>query len=110
MLDRDVAVGPSCHMQGPIYVGPHSRINEHASIKEAVSLGHTTRVGGEVEASIIESYSNKQHYGFLGHSYVGSWINIGAGTSNSDLKNTYGTVNKPSNDKQTHESADRPKC
>jgi glucose-1-phosphate thymidylyltransferase len=65
---------------------------EHAALKHGVALGHTTKVGGEVEASIIEPYSNKQHFGFLGHSYLGSWINLGAGTSNSDLKNTYGNV------------------
>jgi glucose-1-phosphate thymidylyltransferase len=46
-----------------------------------------------VEASIVEPYTNKQHHGFLGHSYLGSWINLGAGTCNSDLKNTYGPVN-----------------
>src|SRR5262249_16536497 len=47
---------------------------------------------GEVEASIVEPYSNKQHSGFLGHSYVGSWVNMGAGTANSDLKNSYGPI------------------
>jgi glucose-1-phosphate thymidylyltransferase len=57
-----------------------------------VSLGHTTKIGGEIEASVIEPYTNKQHHGFLGHSYLGSWINLGAGTCNSDLKNTYGQV------------------
>ena len=41
----------------------------------------------------MEPYTNKQHHGFLGHSYLGSWINLGAGTCNSDLKNTYGIVN-----------------
>jgi glucose-1-phosphate thymidylyltransferase len=66
---------------------------EHASIKDGVSIGHTTKIGGEVEASVIEPYTNKQHHGFLGHSYLGSWINLGAGTCNSDLKNTYGKVN-----------------
>jgi UDP-N-acetylglucosamine diphosphorylase/glucosamine-1-phosphate N-acetyltransferase len=45
-----------------------------------------------VEASVIQSHSNKQHDGFLGHSYLGSWVNIGAGTNTSDLKNTYGHV------------------
>ena len=45
-----------------------------------------------MEASVIEPYTNKQHHGFLGHAYVGSWVNLGAGTSNSDLKNTYGQV------------------
>jgi UDP-N-acetylglucosamine diphosphorylase / glucose-1-phosphate thymidylyltransferase / UDP-N-acetylgalactosamine diphosphorylase / glucosamine-1-phosphate N-acetyltransferase / galactosamine-1-phosphate N-acetyltransferase len=68
-------------------------VNEHAVLKDGVCLSHTTKTGGEVECSILEPYSNKQHQGFLGHSYVGSWVNMGAGTSNSDLKNTYGTVN-----------------
>ena len=62
-------------------------------LKHAVAVGQTTKIGGEVEASIIEPYSNKQHHGFLGHSYLGSWVNLGAGTCNSDLKNTYGNVN-----------------
>jgi len=55
-------------------------------------LGHTVKAGGEIEVSIIEPFSNKQHHGFLGHAYVGSWVNLGAGTSNSDLKNTYGEI------------------
>ena len=66
---------------------------EHAALKDGVSLGHTVKIGGEVEASVIEPYTNKQHHGFLGHSYLGSWINLGAGTCNSDLKNTYGKIN-----------------
>ena len=93
VIDHDAVIGPFCFLRGPVYIGPKSRVNEHASLKDCVSLGHHTKVGGEAEASIIEPYSNKQHHGFLGHSYVGSWVNLGAGTSNSDLKNTYGTVN-----------------
>ena len=50
------------------------------------------KVGGEIESSIIHSYSNKQHDGFLGHSYLGSWVNLGAGTNNSDLKNNYENI------------------
>jgi glucose-1-phosphate thymidylyltransferase len=93
VIDHDATIGPFCYLRGPVYIGPKARVNEHAAIKDCVTLGHNTKVGGEVEASIIEPYSNKQHHGFLGHSYVGSWVNLGAGTSNSDLKNTYGTVN-----------------
>ncbi len=93
VLDRGVQIGPFCLLAGPAYVGHDSRLIEHAAIKDGVSLGHTCKIGGEIEASIIEAYSNKQHHGFLGHSYLGSWINLGAGTSNSDLKNTYGQVN-----------------
>jgi UDP-N-acetylglucosamine diphosphorylase / glucose-1-phosphate thymidylyltransferase / UDP-N-acetylgalactosamine diphosphorylase / glucosamine-1-phosphate N-acetyltransferase / galactosamine-1-phosphate N-acetyltransferase len=93
IIDQHAKVGPYTLLRGPIYIGPGARILEHAAIKDEVSIGHTTKVGGEVEAAIIESYTNKQHHGFLGHSYLGSWINLGAGTCNSDLKNTYGTVN-----------------
>ncbi|WP_145073286.1 putative sugar nucleotidyl transferase [Aureliella helgolandensis] len=93
VIDEGASVGPYTLLRGPIYIGPKARILEHAAIKDAVSLGHTTKIGGEVEAAVVEPYSNKQHHGFLGHSYLGSWINLGAGTCNSDLKNTYGTVN-----------------
>lgn len=93
VLEDNVKVGPFCYLSGPAYVGAGTRIIEHAAIKDGVSLGHTCKIGGEVEASVIESYSNKQHHGFLGHSYLGSWINLGAGTCNSDLKNTYGKIN-----------------
>jgi glucose-1-phosphate thymidylyltransferase len=93
VLEADAQIGPHCYLRGPVHVGPRARVIEHAAIKDHVALGHTTKVGGEVEASIIEPYTNKQHHGFLGHSYLGSWINLGAGTCNSDLKNTYGQVN-----------------
>jgi UDP-N-acetylglucosamine diphosphorylase/glucosamine-1-phosphate N-acetyltransferase len=93
VIDAGTVVGPFCYLRGPVYIGPNSRLNEHAALKDAACLGHTTKTGGEVECSIIEPYSNKQHHGFLGHSYIGSWVNMGAGTSNSDLKNTYGVVN-----------------
>ncbi len=92
LIDQGASIGPFCFLQGPVYVGPGSKVIEHAALKEAVALGHTTKVGGEVEGSTIEPYTNKQHHGFLGHSYLGSWVNLGAGTCNSDLKNTYGTV------------------
>jgi glucose-1-phosphate thymidylyltransferase len=92
VFESGVHIGPYCYFKGPVYVGSKAKIIEYSALKDAVSLGSTTKVGGEVEASIIEPYSNKQHHGFLGHSYLGSWINLGAGTSNSDLKNTYGEV------------------
>lgn len=93
VIDAGASVGPYTLLRGPVYIGPGCRILEHAAIKDAVSLGHTTKIGGEVEAAVVEPFTNKQHHGFLGHSYLGSWINLGAGTCNSDLKNTYGTVN-----------------
>ncbi len=93
IIEDGSMIGPFCFLRGPIYIGPNCRINEHAAIKDEVSIAHTIKIGGEIEGSVIEAYSNKQHHGFLGHSYLGSWINLGAGTCNSDLKNTYGEVN-----------------
>ncbi|MEM9367152.1 MAG: putative sugar nucleotidyl transferase [Planctomycetota bacterium] len=93
VLESDVKVGPFCYLEGPLYAGKGTRVIEHSAIKDGVALGHTVKIGGEVEASVIEPYTNKQHHGFLGHSYLGSWINLGAGTCNSDLKNTYGKIN-----------------
>jgi UDP-N-acetylglucosamine diphosphorylase / glucose-1-phosphate thymidylyltransferase / UDP-N-acetylgalactosamine diphosphorylase / glucosamine-1-phosphate N-acetyltransferase / galactosamine-1-phosphate N-acetyltransferase len=92
VLEKDVEALDFTYFVGPVHVRARSRIIERASLKERVCVGETCKIGGEVEASIIESFTNKQHHGFLGHSWVGSWVNLGAGTSNSDLKNTYGDV------------------
>ena len=93
LLEGEASVGPYCYLSGPAYLGAGGESSSIRPSKDGVSLGHTTKIGGEVEASIIEPYTNKQHHGFLGHSYLGSWVNLGAGTCNSDLKNTYGQVN-----------------
>ncbi len=77
---------------GPAFVGRGSVIKIGAKIYGGTAIGESCKVGGEVEDSIIHSYSNKQHDGFLGHSYLGSWVNLGAATDTSDLKNNYGTV------------------
>jgi UDP-N-acetylglucosamine diphosphorylase/glucosamine-1-phosphate N-acetyltransferase len=56
------------------------------------SIGPVSKVGGEIENSIVQGFSNKQHDGYLGHSYLGLWVNLGAGTNTSDLKNDYAPV------------------
>ncbi|MFN3966779.1 MAG: GlmU family protein [Endomicrobiia bacterium] len=91
-IGKDVLVEPNAVIQGPVFIGDKSIIRPGAKIREGTSIGEFCRVGGEVEKSIIHSYSNKQHDGFLGHSYIGSWCNLGAGTNTSDLKNNYSTV------------------
>lgn len=93
VFENNVRIGPFCFFRGPVHIGADSKISEHSSIKDSVSISHTCKIGGEIEGVQTEPWSNKQHFGFLGHSYIGSWINLGAGTCNSDLKNTYGTVN-----------------
>jgi UDP-N-acetylglucosamine diphosphorylase / glucose-1-phosphate thymidylyltransferase / UDP-N-acetylgalactosamine diphosphorylase / glucosamine-1-phosphate N-acetyltransferase / galactosamine-1-phosphate N-acetyltransferase len=87
-----VKIRPFAYLAGPLKIYDNCLIIDHAAIKHGTVLGHTCKAGGEIEVSIIEPYSNKQHHGFLGHAYVGSWVNLGAGTSNSDLKNTYGEI------------------
>lgn len=91
-IGENVKIMPNSAIQGPAFVGDGSSIKMGAKIYEGTSIGEVCKVGGEVEETIIHSYSNKQHDGFLGHAYLGMWCNLGAGTSNSDLKNNYGNV------------------
>lgn len=90
-IEAGCEVHPYTRIEGPCYVGPKS-ILLGAKVREGCSIGPMCRVGGEVEESIIHGYSNKYHDGFLGHAYVGEWVNLGALTTNSDLKNDYSSV------------------
>ena len=76
---------------GPAYVGELTQLKPYSTINNSY-IGNNCRIGGEIDSSIILDYTNKSHYGYLGHSYVGEWVNIGANTTTSDLKMTYGTV------------------
>lgn len=90
-IDEGVEVHPFSRIEGPCYIGKGS-ILLGAKCREGNSIGPACRVGGELEESIIHGYSNKYHDGFLGHAYVGEWVNLGALTTNSDLKNDYSKV------------------
>ncbi|MBT4485014.1 MAG: glucose-1-phosphate thymidylyltransferase [Candidatus Latescibacteria bacterium] len=92
IIDSGVNIMHFTYLEGPIHIGSNSTIIEHSSLKDQTSIGPRCKIGGEIEASTIDSLSNKQHHGFLGHSWVGKWVNLGAGTSSSDLKNTYGKI------------------
>jgi UDP-N-acetylglucosamine diphosphorylase/glucosamine-1-phosphate N-acetyltransferase len=91
VIDEDAVVSAFTRLEGPCYVGRGTQVFG-ARIRAGTTLGPHCRVGGEVEASILHGYANKYHDGFLGHSYVGEWVNLGAGTHNSDLRNDYGEV------------------
>jgi UDP-N-acetylglucosamine diphosphorylase/glucosamine-1-phosphate N-acetyltransferase len=90
-IDEDAEIHPFTRIEGPCYIGKKS-ILLGAKCREGNSIGPVCRIGGEVEESIIQGYSNKYHDGFLGHAYVGEWVNLGALTTNSDLKNDYSSV------------------
>jgi len=91
-LGEGVHVEHNAVVLGPAALGPHTVVRVGARLLGDLSLGPVCKVGGELEGSIIQGYSNKQHDGFLGHSYLGAWVNLGAGTTTSDLKNNYSTV------------------
>jgi len=90
-IDEGAVIHPFTRIEGPSYIGRKS-ILLGAKCREGNSIGPVCRIGGEVEESILQGYSNKYHDGFLGHAYVGEWVNLGALTTNSDLKNDYSTV------------------
>jgi len=92
IIGKNVTIMPNAVVEGPVFIGDNSIIKIGAKIYHGTSIGEYCKVGGEVEASIIQAYSNKQHEGFLGHSYLGSWVNLGADTNTSDLKNNYSTI------------------
>lgn len=91
-IDADVLIEPNVVISGPCYIGPGSVVRAGSTIHGGCSIGPVCKVGGELDASVLLGYSNKQHDGFLGHSYVASWVNLGADTVTSDLKNTYGSI------------------
>ena len=89
-LDDGVRVQAPARLTGPLFVGRDSVILG-GSVGTS-SIGPVSKVRGEVEASVLLGYCNKAHDGYLGHSLVGEWVNLGALTTNSDLKNNYGSV------------------
>ena len=92
IIDEDVQIFSQSLLQGPLYIGKESVIQPHTFIRNSI-VGPVCKIGGEVSSTIIQGYSNKVHYGFLGNAYVGQWVNFGAGTTNSNLKNNYTPVN-----------------
>ncbi|MFC1596292.1 putative sugar nucleotidyl transferase [Candidatus Margulisiibacteriota bacterium] len=89
-ISNNVHVHPHSQLKGPLYIGDNSQILG-AKVSSS-SVGPFCKIGGEVVSSIILGYTNKAHAGFLGHSYLGEWINLGAMTTNSNLKNNYKPV------------------
>lgn len=97
LIGTEVTISPLAVIQGPCFIGTGSVIHPGAVIRHGCSIGPRCKLGGEIEATIIQGHTNKQHDGFLGHAFLGEWVNLGADTVNSDLKNTYGPVRVPIN-------------
>jgi len=93
-IEAGARVQSFTRIEGPCFIGSGTKLFR-ALVREGCSIGPVCRVGGEIEESIIHGYANKYHEGFLGHSYVCPWVNIGAMSTTSDLKNDYSTVTVP---------------
>ena len=94
LVEAGAVVTAFSRIEGPCVLGAGAHVLG-AKIRAGTTIGPQCRVGGEVEASIVHGHANKYHEGFLGHSYLGEWVNLGAGTHNSDLRNDYGEVSVP---------------
>jgi UDP-N-acetylglucosamine diphosphorylase / glucose-1-phosphate thymidylyltransferase / UDP-N-acetylgalactosamine diphosphorylase / glucosamine-1-phosphate N-acetyltransferase / galactosamine-1-phosphate N-acetyltransferase len=90
LIRKGTVVAPFTHLIGPLAIGHDSQILGDRIT--ASSIGDNCKVRGELSNSIILGHSNKGHEGFVGHSYLGRWVNLGALTTTSNLKNTYGPV------------------
>lgn len=92
VVDSNALIGAGSVLEGPCYIGPVSQVSCHAHIRPNTVVGPKCKVAGEVSHSIIHGHTNKGHHGYLGHTLVGQWVNLGAATNVSNLKNTYGPV------------------
>lgn len=90
VLDQRAYVTSGTRLQGPLYIGPGTQVLGDTIASSAV--GPFCKIRGEVAHSVFLGYANKAHFGFIGHSVIGRWVNLGAGTTTSNLKNTYGPV------------------
>lgn len=91
-LGKDSEVMEGSVVRGPFALCEHSALKLSAKIYGPTTIGPHSKVGGEVNNSVIFGYSNKAHDGFLGNSVLGEWCNLGADTNNSNLKNNYANV------------------
>jgi UDP-N-acetylglucosamine diphosphorylase/glucosamine-1-phosphate N-acetyltransferase len=90
VVEQHAYVFGGSRLQGPVYVGPGTQIL--GGLIENASIGPRCKLRGEISGSVFLGFANKAHDGFLGHSVIGRWVNLGAGTTTSNLKNTYGLV------------------
>lgn len=91
-IGKDAWVMEGTNLRGPLALCDHSTVKMGAKIYGGTTIGPHSKVGGEINNSVIFGYSNKAHDGFMGHSVIAEWCNIGADTNTSNLKNTYDNV------------------
>jgi len=91
-IGRNAVIMEGAMLRGPLAIMDHATIKMGAKIYGGTTIGPHCKVGGEVSNSVFFAYSNKAHDGFVGHSVIAEWCNLGADTNTSDLKNTYDAI------------------
>jgi len=91
-IGKNAIVEERAVIKGPVAIGEGAQVKVGSYISQGTTVGPYAKLGGEVINSVIFGYSNKAHDGFLGHSVIGEWCNLGAGTTTSNLRNDYKTV------------------
>lgn len=91
-ISEGTVIEPFTYIAGPVFIGEKVTIKAGTKLYGPVSVGSSSKISGEITSSILHSYVNKQHLGFLGHSYISEWVNLGAGTTTSNLKNNYSRI------------------
>lgn len=91
VIDHGVEINAHAVVYGPCYIGSASVLHNRADVGYS-AIGPRCKLGGEVNVCCFQGYANKSHSGYLGHSILGEWVNLGASTVASNLKNTFGEV------------------
>ncbi|MBC8484864.1 MAG: transferase, partial [Bacteroidetes bacterium] len=91
-IEEGTIIEPFTYVKGPVYIGKDCVVKSGSKLYGPCGIGKHSKVSGEISHSLFHSYVNKQHAGFFGHSYVGEFVNIGAGTTTSNLKNNYSKI------------------
>ena len=91
VIDKTAIIEPFTVLKGPLFIGKNTLVKSHSTVSNTI-INHDCKVSGEIHSCIFQPYSNKAHEGFLGNSFIGSWANLGAGTTTSNLKNNYASV------------------
>lgn len=91
-IGKDALLMEGCMIRGPFSIGENAVLKMGSKIYGATTIGPHCTGGGEIKNSVLFAHSNKAHDGYLGDSVIGEWCNLGAGTSNSNVKNTGGDV------------------
>jgi UDP-N-acetylglucosamine diphosphorylase/glucosamine-1-phosphate N-acetyltransferase len=101
-IEENVYIQSHTRLEGPLFIGKDTHILG-GRIRQS-SIGESCKVAGEVSNCIFHSHSNKAHSGFIGNSYIGQWVNLGAGTTTSNLKSNYSNITLTKGDTQIETS------